>query len=249
MEARAVNRVNNRFYADLGERWYQAQDDPVALLRDEAALRNPWIAEVLARDFGRPCRVLDLGCGAGFLANDLARRGHHVVGVDLDPSTLAVAARHDATRSVAYQRGDARALPHRGGGFDAVCAMDFLEHVDEPERVVAEAGRVLAPSGLFFFFTFDRNLLSWLVVIKGVEWFVANTPSDMHVLSLFVKPAELAAMCRAHGLQTVEVRGSRPRIDRAFWRLLRTRVVPEDFRFVFTRSTRLGYCGYARRRP
>jgi 2-polyprenyl-6-hydroxyphenyl methylase / 3-demethylubiquinone-9 3-methyltransferase len=237
--------VNNAFYAELGERWYQGEDTPVALLRAEAALRNPWIAATIAREVGGGARVLDLGCGAGFLANDLAARGHRVVGLDADAASLAVAARHGRAD---YLRGDARALPWPDGAFDVVCAMDFLEHVT-PAPVVAEAARVLAPGGLFFFHTFDRNPLAWLVVIKGVEWFVAGTPRDMHVLELFIRPAELAAMCRAGGLEQEELRGVRPRLDRAFLRMLRTRHVPPALRFVFTRSTRLGYCGFARKTP
>jgi len=241
--------VNNSHYGGLGARWYRASDDPVALLRAEATLRNPWIAEELGRTFGpRPASVLDVGCGAGFLANDLAARGHRVTGVDTVPECLAVAAEHDATGTVAYQRGDALALPVGDASFDAVCAMDFLEHVEEPGRVIAEAARAIVPGGLFFFHTFDRSLLAWLVVIKGVEWFVKNTPEDMHVLRLFIKPAELAARCRAEGLEPVTLRGVRPRVDRAFLEMLRSGSVPPDFRFVFCRSTRTGYTGYAQKR-
>src|SRR6201999_1216443 len=113
---------------------------------------------------------------------------YRVTGLDASPESLVVAARHDETGSVRYERGDALALPYADASFDAVCAMDFLEHVEEPARVVAECSRVLRPGGLFFFHTFNRSFLAWLVVIKGVEWFVRNTPRDMHVLRLFIPP-------------------------------------------------------------
>ncbi len=87
------------------------------------------------------------------------------------------------------------------------------------------------------------------MVIKGVEWFVKNVPRDMHVLRLFVKPEELSAMCRRQKLEPIETFGSRPRFDRAMWKMLRSGVVPDDFSFTFTRSTRLGYTGYARKIP
>ena len=241
--------VDNSIYSNLGARWYEAEDDPVALLRAEARHRNPWVAERLEHLLGPgPKRVLDVGCGAGFLANALALRGHEVTGLDAAQDSLRVAALHDVTGRVSYEHGDALALPHADASFDAVCAMDFLEHVEEPERSVAEAARVLAPGGLYFFHTFNRSWLSWLVVIKGVEWLVPNTPRDMHVLRLFVKPAELRAMCAAHGLETLEVRGSRPRLDRAALRALVTRRIGDDFRFVATRATPLGYTGVARKR-
>jgi 2-polyprenyl-6-hydroxyphenyl methylase/3-demethylubiquinone-9 3-methyltransferase len=240
--------VNNDIYSTLGARWYEASDDPVALLRAEAAHRNPWVAEQITATFGpRPCTVLDIGCGGGFLSNYLATLGHRVSGLDYAADSLAVATRYDATRTVDYTRGDACSLPYRSGSFDVVCAMDFLEHIEDPARVIAEAARVLSPSGLFFFHTFNRNWLSWLVVIKGVEWFVDNTPVDMHVLRLFLKPQEVAAMCRDHGLQTVQMLGSRPKVGAAFWRMLRTGNVGADFGFAFTPSTRLAYTGFARK--
>ncbi len=251
-----MNRpVDNTIYEALGERWYDADDDPVALLRAEARLRNPWVSEVIARDrasaagasgTAAPARVLDIGCGAGFLTNALAREGHHVTGLDASPASLAVAGSHDRTGTVRYVNADALALPFPDASFDAVCAMDFLEHVEDPARVVAEAARVLAPGGLFFFHTFNRNPLAWLVVIKAVEIFVRNVPDDMHVLRLFVKPSELRAMSAAVGLEVDEIRGSGPDpLHGAFWKMVATGRVSPDFRFRFTRSTLLGYTGYA----
>lgn len=240
--------MNNDVYERLGDRWYDADDDPVALLRAESAHRNPWVANALCDAFGgRPCDVLDVGCGAGFLSNYLGARGHRVVGVDASPASLAVAGAHAPAGSVRYEKGDALALQHPDASFDAVCAMDFLEHVEDPRGVVGEAARVLRPGGLFFFHTFNRNWLAWLVVIKGVEWFVKNTPQDLHVLRLFLKPEETVAMCRAHRLELRELHGSRPELGAPFFRMLATGVVGRDFRFVFTPSTRVAYTGIARK--
>jgi 2-polyprenyl-6-hydroxyphenyl methylase/3-demethylubiquinone-9 3-methyltransferase len=73
MKSASLPKVNNDIYHDLGERWYNAQDDPVALLRAESRLRNPWIAEELRVRFsGRALRIFDIGCGGGFLSNYLA---------------------------------------------------------------------------------------------------------------------------------------------------------------------------------
>lgn len=244
-------QIDNAWYADLGARWYSAQDTPIALLRAESRHRNPWIADEIARSFGAaPCRVLDLGCGAGFLANYLAERGHRVVGIDSTAENLTVAranARADAGQPPTYELGDACALPYARNSFDVVCAMDLLEHVEDPEGVIAEAGRVLAPGGLFVFHTFNRTWQANLVVIKGVEWFVRNAPKDLHVLRLFVTPEEVQAMCRAHGLEAIELRGSRPRFGWPLWRMVLTGKVGDDFAFTTTPSTKLGYTGIARR--
>lgn len=182
------------------------------------------------------------------MSNHLAREGFDVTGLDSSQASIDVAARRDETRKARYLLGDALELPFADGSFDVVCAMDFLEHVDHPARVVAEVSRVLKPGGVFFFHTFNRNPIAWLVIIKGVEWFVKNTPRHMHVLRLFIKPRELARMCESHGLSFEVLHGSEPVVlSWAFWRMLFTRVVPRDFRFRFSKSTLLAYTGYAAR--
>ncbi len=232
--------VNNAWYADLGARWYTADDTPIALLRAESRHRNPWIASLLPPEQ----RVLDLGCGGGFLANYLAARGHRVVGIDTTPENLVVARRHGTAE---YQVADACALPFPDASFDVVCAMDLLEHVEDPAKLIGEASRVLAPGGLFVFHTFNRTQLANLIAIKGVAWFVKNAPPDLHVLHLFRTPAETVAMLRAHGMEPVEIRGSRPRFRWPLFRMLLTGRVGDDFAFTFTRSTAIGYTGYARK--
>ncbi len=242
--------LHNQCDDQLGDRWYRATDDPVALLRAEARLRTPWVSSRLRERHGGRARLLDVGCGAGFLSNALARDGFDVVGLDSSETSLAVARRYDETKSVHFDAGDALALPYPAESFDAVSAMDFLEHVEDPAAVVAEAARVLRPRGTFFFHTFNRNPLAWLIVIKGVEWFVKNTPPKMHLLRLFVKPQELRAMCVNHGLIVVEVHGSAPVVwSKAFCRMLATGVVPPDFQFQFTNSMLLAYTGFAERAP
>ncbi|MBX3018415.1 MAG: bifunctional 2-polyprenyl-6-hydroxyphenol methylase/3-demethylubiquinol 3-O-methyltransferase UbiG [Bdellovibrionaceae bacterium] len=237
--------VNNAYYDDLKDRWLTAEDDPVALLRQEGAFRAKWVREVLA---GRRHEVLDIGCGAGFLLKSLLDAGHTVTGLDASGASLEVAGRLTAGRARLVE-GDAYRLPFSDASFDAVTCMDFLEHVSEPAKVVAEAARVLKPGGVFFYHTFNRNPVAHLIVIKGVEWFVKNTPKDLHVIELFIKPRELRAWMESEGLEPVEERGLRPVfLQWAFWRMIFTGHVGPDFRFTWERGRLTGYTGFARKK-
>jgi len=239
--------INNEIYDQLGERWYQAQDDPVALLRAETRLRAGWVlAELESLSGPRPLEILDVACGAGLMANPLAAAGHRVTGIDLSRDSLEVARRHDPTSSVAYLVQDARSLDFADGRFDVVCMMDFLEHLEEREAVIREAARVLRPGGRLYFHTFNRTAASWLIAVKGVEWFVRNTPPRMHIYRLFLKPSELREICARQGLSVDDLRGVRPRVfTLPFLKLLITGRVENRFQFRFTRSLRVGYSGRA----
>ena len=131
--------------------------------------------------------------------------------------------------------------------FDVVTCMDFLEHVSQPEVVLKEIARVLKPGGTFFFHTFNRNWLAWLVVIKGVEWFVKNTPKHLHILEMFIKPSELMKMMKPLGFKLRDLRGLRPQLNYSFLKMLFYGKVDDDFKFIWTRSTWMSYTGWAKK--
>lgn len=237
--------INNDFYEQLHDSWYTSSDHAIAFLRCENKLRAPWICEKITNYFGK-AKVLDIGCGAGFLTNFLAKHGHDVTGIDISPSSLDIAKKYDTTKSVRYLHADACHLPLNDASFDAIFAMDILEHVQAPQALIQEASRCLKKNGLFFFHTFNRNLLSYLLIIKGAEWLVKNTPPNLHAYSLFITPKELQNMCEKNNLFIQEIRGFTPKIfQKPMWKLITSRVVPEDFRFQFSRSLATGYCGIA----
>ncbi len=248
MERRTGSQVliNNDFYETLGDEWYTATDHPIALLRAENRVRTRWIAQDIDKYQGKSAKVLDVGCGAGFLTNYLSLQGYGVTGIDLSQNSLEVALRYDESKRVQYLLADAYKLPFADGSFDVVCAMDILEHVDNPTKLISEGSRVLSPGGRFFFHTFNRNFLSYFMVIKGVDWFLKNAPPHMHVYNLFITPKELTSICKAEHLKIDDMRGFIPDMfTRAFWNMLHTGKVSDDFRFKFTKCLLTGYCGSA----
>jgi ubiquinone/menaquinone biosynthesis C-methylase UbiE len=100
-------------------------------------------------------RVLDLGCGKGRFARALASRGGDLIGLDLSRAMLAAADGLDRVQA------SARRLPFRSSSFDAVLAIEVLEHLAPRslDGVLAEAQRVLRPDGRFVII--DKNICSW----------------------------------------------------------------------------------------
>lgn len=94
-----------------------------------------------------PGRLLDLGCGTGHSHRLLAPR--ETVGVDLDPAALAGQERETFV-------ADMRDLPFPDARFDSVLSVQSIEHVPDPERVLAEVRRVLRPGGVAMFVTPNR---------------------------------------------------------------------------------------------
>ena len=89
--------------------------------------------------------TLEVGCGEGRVARDLAQRGHIVIALDASPSLVAMAAAADPGSR--YVVGDAAALPFPDGAFDTVVAYNSLMDVADMPAAVHEASRVLEPAG------------------------------------------------------------------------------------------------------
>ena len=106
-------------------------------------------------------RTLDVGCGTGAFAVELAKRGGKVWGIDASPEMLAEAQAKE-TRA-RFREADAEALPFKDGWFERVVMRLSLHHLDRP-RALREAARVLVPGGRLVVGTFDPAQFSdyWL---------------------------------------------------------------------------------------
>jgi len=198
--------VNNEWYHSLGDTWWDP-NGVVAALHEVTPVRVGYFCDVLGDMADK--RVVELGCGGGLMAEEYARRGAHVVGIDRSVPTLRAAQRHAASGGfvIQYVGSLAEGLPFADGAFDAVVTADTLEHVDDLEQVVSEAARVLKPGGRFVYDTVNRTWKSRLLL----EWLPQRVfrivPPDTHDYRQFVRPAELHALLARHGLTNCETRG------------------------------------------
>jgi 2-polyprenyl-6-hydroxyphenyl methylase/3-demethylubiquinone-9 3-methyltransferase len=151
-----------------------------------------------------------VGCGGGILAEAMARRGARVTGIDLSEKGLRVAELHllESKLAITYEKitAEAYAATH-AGEFDVVTCMELLEHVPEPQSMVAACAGLTRPGGKLFFSTINRNPKSYLFAVVGAEYVLKLLPKGTHDYLRFIKPSELARWSRASGLQPDELIG------------------------------------------
>jgi 2-polyprenyl-6-hydroxyphenyl methylase/3-demethylubiquinone-9 3-methyltransferase len=244
-------KINNEFYDELGDRWWDDDQHAVAVLRVEGRLKTQFILDRLRRSFGDlgGINLLDIACGAGFLSIPLAAAGVKVKGVDASGPSIEVARKRvQPNSSLEFAVGDACALSESDASYDAVLLMDCLEHFENPGQAVSEASRVLKPGGLLFIHTFNRTWLANLLAVKAISILAPGTPKHVHVYDMFITPDELRDMCKKGRLEELEMTGIQPDFLRiGFWRTILKRKIQPGFEFVLCQSLAMGYMGTFRK--
>ena len=183
--------------------------------------------------------VLDLGCGGGFMAEALARRGADVIAIDPATNALAAARSHAASQGldIEYRYGIGEDLNIPSSSIDIVVCVDVLEHVNSLPATLAEVGRVLRPGGIFVFDTINRNWLARFAVVTVAEDIVRLLPKGAHDPNLFIKPSELRFELERHGFHDIQFAGLGPTgLNRNL-----------DFTFGRVPTTLIQYMGVAKR--
>jgi 2-polyprenyl-6-hydroxyphenyl methylase/3-demethylubiquinone-9 3-methyltransferase len=150
--------------------------------------------------------ALDVGCGAGLLAEPLARMGAKVTGLDAAPENIGAARAHAAAMGLdlEYVAGGIEDLP--GRRFDLVTSMEVIEHVSNPAAFVAGLADALAPGGLMVLSTPNRTALSRLAMITLGEG-TGAIPKGTHDWHQFLTPDELTELLEGAGLTVSDLRG------------------------------------------
>ena len=154
--------------------------------------------------------VLDVGCGGGILSEGMAGLGAQVTGIDLADKALQVARLHllESNRQVDYRKVAVETLAtEQPAHYDVVTCLEMLEHVPDPDSVIAACASLVKPGGWVFFSTLNRNPKSYLFAIIGAEYMLNMLPRGTHDYAKFLKPSELAQACRNARLTVIDLIG------------------------------------------
>jgi len=214
MSGSADTREVAKFDA-LAADWWKP-NGPMAPLHAMNPARMGWVARQIGPLPGQ--RILDVGCGAGLASEWLARKGAIVTGLDAAGAALEAARAHAAATGVVVDYADGTPETFEGGGFDAVLALEVIEHVPPAERprFCAALARLARPGGHVILSTLNRTRRSYLFAILGAEQILRWLPRGTHEWKLFVTPGELGVLLRGAGLAVTDVAGMVPSLRSGF---------------------------------
>ncbi len=216
--SKTLDIENVALFGSLAADWWDPDGQSKLLHRINPA-RLGFIREAIVEHFGLDARArraldglvaLDIGCGAGLVAEPLARMGAAVEGIDAGEEVIAVARAHAATQQlpIGYHAGDVLAFATQNAGrFDFVTCLEVVEHVTDVQAFLDAISRLLKPGGLLVFSTPNRTPLSWAVLIAGAEKITKLIPDGGHSWKQFLTPDELTQKLAQAGLRAERLAG------------------------------------------
>jgi len=206
----------DRFAAQSASWWDPAGS--FAPLHRLNPLRLDYIRAELLAHFGRDERsltpfeglsLLDIGCGGGLVAEPMARLGFKVTAIDAAAEAIAVARAHaeESGLAIDYRDATAEALAELGRRFDAVLALEIVEHVANRDAFFAALAALVRPGGALIGATLNRTLRSFALAIVGAEYVLNWLPRGTHDWRRFVRPSEFVLGLRRNGFATNRLAG------------------------------------------
>jgi 2-polyprenyl-6-hydroxyphenyl methylase / 3-demethylubiquinone-9 3-methyltransferase len=179
----------------------------IAFIRNEVARhhgRDPLADGPLAG-----LRLLDVGCGGGLLAEPMARLGAAVIAIDIGERNIEIARRHarQSGLDIDYRVTTAEDLVAAGARFDVVLSLEVVEHVADRALFLGACCSLLADGGLLFLATINRTAKAFALAVVGAEYVLRWLPRGTHDWRKFVRPSELAAGLRPHGVELADIKG------------------------------------------
>jgi len=189
-----------------------------AMLHKLGPARMRYIRAAIDRHWGgdpaslRPLagkRVLDIGCGAGLVAEPLARMGATLTAIDAAPENIAAARDHAGRMGLAIDYRACGVEDLDEPPFDLITTLEVIEHVTDPALFLATIARLLKPDGLLILSTPNRTPLSRLTIVTLAEG-LGRIPKGTHDWHKFLTPEEVTGLLETQGLAVHDIAGIGP---------------------------------------
>ncbi len=229
MNTTNVNSAEIEKFSQHASEWWNEQG-PLKTLHQINPTRVQWIAQQVSLT---GARTLDIGCGGGILSEALAREGAQVTALDMAEDAIEVARAHAKAHqlNIDYHAVTAEAWAEQHPeSYQVITCMELLEHVPDPASIIHASAQMLAPGGMVFYSTINRNPKAWALTIGAAEYLLKWIPRGTHQYDTFIKPSELSAMARQSGLELVSLAG----VGYQPWK-------SKEYPFVQTQDTSVNY--------
>ena len=211
-ETSIVDREVEQF-AKLADDWWDPDGasamlhklNPVRLAYIRDRLNQHWSLDEHSRRPLEGKSALDVGCGAGLLAEPLARLGAQVTAIDAAPELIEVARGHAARQGLAIDYRAAK-IEDVDGRFDLVTSLEVIEHVADPQAFLGALAKRLARGGLLILSTPNRTAWSRLLTITLAEG-VGRIPKGTHDFEKFIAPERMKQLLEQAGLKCRDTEG------------------------------------------
>ncbi|KAK3042419.1 hypothetical protein RJ639_000143, partial [Escallonia herrerae] len=157
-------------------------------------------------------KFVDVGCGGGILSEPLARMGATVTGIDAIEKNIKIARLHadldPITSSIDYRcTTAAENLVEEWGEFDAVFALEVIEHVADPADFCKSLAELTISEGATIISTINRSMRSYAAAIVAAEYILHWLPRGTHQWSSFLTPKELVLILQRASISVQEMAG------------------------------------------
>jgi 2-polyprenyl-6-hydroxyphenyl methylase / 3-demethylubiquinone-9 3-methyltransferase len=200
-------------FAKLADDWWDPDGasamlhklNPVRLAYIRDRINQHWQVDEHGRRPLEGRSALDVGCGAGLLAEPLVRLGATVTAIDAAPELIEVAREHARGQRMEIDYR-AAAVEDIEGAFDLVTSLEVIEHVADPQSFVAALARRLAPGGLLILSTPNQTAWSKLLTITLAEG-LGRISNGTHDFEQFIAPEQMKRLLEDSGLNCCDFEG------------------------------------------
>lgn len=206
-------------FSAIADTWWDSEG-PFKPLHKMNPTRLAFLRSTLCRHFrkdplsARPfegLRFIDVGCGGGILSEPLTRMGATVTGIDAIEKNIKIARLHanldPTTSTIEYCCTTAEKLVEEQRKFDAVIALEVIEHVADAAEFCKSLSALTAHEGATVVSTINRSMRSYATAIVAAEYLLQWLPKGTHQWSSFLTPEELTMILKRAGVDVKEMAG------------------------------------------